>query len=897
MVLGMKGKNMRTSKVQVDYLIHIQEIKPWPPSQSLRSLHSVLMELKNGSSTLGSTKLVSPSLGSVIGEGRIEFNQSFRISATLLRDVSVRGGDSNVFQKNFLEFNLYEPRRDNKIVKGQLLGNSVVDLADYGVIKEGLSISTSLNCKRSYRNNDQPLLFVKIEPVEMIRVRSSLKERFSNEVFEENSNGGDSVSTLMNEEYAEEAEIASFTDDDVSSHSSVAAVSTSFESSGFTPPKTDKIDPNGQIQKTNFNDKEHHLASETKLGNMNMTQQDTYKKLNSSSSMDASLSTEKNATSPSSVCENLDKNSRSRTRSNDYENLEENFHDKVVHSRNIVEDVPRLSIKSTFNIHSNLNEKRDAKTNPKEARNANLEGKIDYLDKKVKMLEGELREAASIEAALYSVVAEHGNSMSKVLAPARRLSRLYLHTCRENVQGRRFGAAKSSVSGLVLVSKACGNDVPRLTFWLSNTIVLRTIISQNSKDMVLSNHAGSNRRRKTEGDGNAKIASSQRWKGDKNECFGNWDDPHVFISALEKVEAWIFSRIVESIWWQTLTPHMQHTNTNLTNKEVASASSKSNRRVSNSCDQDLGNMSLNIWKSAFKESCERICPIRAGGNECGCLPMLPKLVMEQCVARLDVAMFNAILRESGDEIPTDPISDAISDPKVLPIPPGKTSFGAGAKLKTVIGNWSRWLSDLCGMNEEDSLEDKDDNDNNKEKHNTSFKSFTLLNALSDLLMLPKDMLLSASIRNEVCPMFSAPLIKKILDNFFPDEFCPDPVPTTVLEALDLENDMENGNEFGNNFPCNAAPIVYSPLPVTSVTSILGEIGSKSQLRRNKSSVVRKSYSSDDELNDLESPLSLIFFGNSSSSRVSTKSNMKTREIPSESPVRYDLLRDVWMNSN
>jgi len=53
------------------------------------------------------------------------------------------------------------------------------------------------------------------------------------------------------------------------------------------------------------------------------------------------------------------------------------------------------------------------------------------------------------------------------------------------------------------------------------------------------------------------------------------------------------------------------------------------------------------------------------------------------------------------------------------------------------------------MNEEDSLEDKDDNDNNKEKHNTSFKSFTLLNALSDLLMLPKDMLLSASIRNEV----------------------------------------------------------------------------------------------------------------------------------------------------
>lgn len=58
--------------------------------------------------------------------------------------------------------------------------------------------------------------------------------------------------------------------------------------------------------------------------------------------------------------------------------------------------------------------------------------------------------------------------------------------------------------------------------------------------------------------------------------------------------------------------------------------------------------------------------------------------MEQCVARLDVVMFNAILRESVDEIPTDPISDAISDPKVVPVPPGKSSFGAGAQLKTVV---------------------------------------------------------------------------------------------------------------------------------------------------------------------------------------------------------------------
>lgn len=47
-------------------------------------------------------------------------------------------------------------------------------------------------------------------------------------------------------------------------------------------------------------------------------------------------------------------------------------------------------------------------------------------------------------------------------------------------------------------------------------------------------------------------------------------------------------------------------------------------------------------------------------------------------------MFNAILRESADEIPTDPVADPISDAEVLPIPAGKASFGAGAQLKVAV---------------------------------------------------------------------------------------------------------------------------------------------------------------------------------------------------------------------
>lgn len=58
--------------------------------------------------------------------------------------------------------------------------------------------------------------------------------------------------------------------------------------------------------------------------------------------------------------------------------------------------------------------------------------------------------------------------------------------------------------------------------------------------------------------------------------------------------------------------------------------------------------------------------------------------MERCVDRLDFAMFNAILRESAHEIPTDPISDPIVDSKVLPIPAGDLSFGSGAQLKNSV---------------------------------------------------------------------------------------------------------------------------------------------------------------------------------------------------------------------
>lgn len=43
---------------------------------------------------------------------------------------------------------------------------------------------------------------------------------------------------------------------------------------------------------------------------------------------------------------------------------------------------------------------------------------------------------------------------------------------------------------------------------------------------------------------------------------------------------------------------------------------------------------------------------------------------------------------------------------------------------------------------------------------------------------------------KVCPTFSASMIKHILSRFLPDEFCPDPIPDAVLQALESEVSTE-----------------------------------------------------------------------------------------------------------
>ncbi|XP_073151117.1 uncharacterized protein [Henckelia pumila] len=531
---------------------------------------------------------------------------------------------------------------------------------------------------------------------------------------------------------------------------------------------------------------------------------------------------------------------------------------------------------------------------------ATLDRKIEEMETRVKKLEGELREVAALEISLYSIVPEHSSSAHKVHTPARRLSRLYIFACKYWSQDMRATVARNTVSGLILVAKSCGNDVSRLTFWLSNTVVLKEIISMAFGSSCRSNALGkmfvsNGQEKKSEAKTSSSKSSSTGSKQQNKQGIllfvDDWQESRTLTAALEKVESWIFSRIVESIWWQTLTPNMQSPGDDTT------TNSNSERLLGPALgDQQQGSFSINLWINAFQDALKRLCPVRAGGHGCGCLPVLARKVLEQCICRLDVAMFNAILRESVHEIPTDPVSDPIVDSKVLPIPAGDLSFGSGAQLKNSVGNWTRWLTEFMGKDVDSSAsEGKNSNcTDGKMDDDDEKKCFPLLNALSDLLMLPKDMLMDPTMRMEVCPQISLPLVKRVLCNFTPDEFCPDPVPGAVLEALNSECIVQHGQSIGSSssFPYAASPVVYVPPSSFNVAEKVAEVGENSHLSRSSSSVQRKGYTSDEELDELESCLLDKLL---SSPRNETGNQ---EELGCDGAnVRYDLLREVWLSTD
>ncbi|KAG6540981.1 hypothetical protein Mapa_017651 [Marchantia paleacea] len=587
------------------------------------------------------------------------------------------------------------------------------------------------------------------------------------------------------------------------------------------------------------------------------------------------------------------------------------------------------------------------------------------LSQQVERLEGELRETGAMEVALYCVVAEHGNSSHKLHTPARRLARLYMHASKQWSPERKAGTAKNCVAGLVTVAKACGTDVSRLSFWWSNVVALRAVIAQaydiggpdssevGSTDATPSTNSNGNgsaswarkslTSRKSFSRQDSKLLSPKPLPSD-------WQQPVTFITALEKIEGWIYTKIIESLWWQAMIPRMQKgvdpsaptsprglsilspaALSEFTNKakedlnklagDVTGMFVKKHDRTASVSLPELGdarqgNVSVEIWKRAMKDALCRLCPVRGAGHECGCLPMLIKTAIEGCCARLDVALFNAILRDEGDDVPTDPISDPVSDPSVLPISPGGLTFGGGSQLKNVVVTWSTFIHGLVSLKEPTFAPEADNGDSSPEMDDPEKlpKLFNLIKATGDLLMLPKDFLMDRAFRKEICPMLSLHLVRRILVNFVPDEFAPDPISPSLLAALNAEAAIErqrNGEADESSVAMATAPPVVYPVPSAFyVWTWIGEANSNAaSWGRSSNSLLRKGYTSDEDLevmeqlqeNNASSKLDVIL-GSSRPSSVSTSNGdhsegiTKSRQSFGEeigASRRFQLLKPVW----
>ncbi|CAA7026870.1 unnamed protein product [Microthlaspi erraticum] len=441
-----------------------------------------------------------------------------------------------------------------------------------------------------------------------------------------------------------------------------------------------------------------------------------------------------------------------------------------------------------------------------------LTQKIGTLETRIQVLEEELREMAALEMSVYSVFPEHGSSEDKLHRPARDLSRLYALATKNQSENKLISVTKNIVSGLFLVLKSCGSDASRLTFWLSNTVMLREIISH--------------------GFGGTYLNGSKSLEED-------WTDARTLIAALRRVESCLFTQAVGSIWSQVMMVHMRPQGVDSTMGETIG-----NFSEPATCDRLQESFSVNLWKKAFEEALQRMCPLQATRSKCGCLDFLTRMIMEQCIVRLDVAMFNAILRESSQQMPTDTDSDPIGDPRVLPIPAGVLSFESGVKLKNTICYWSRLLTDIFEMN----LDHSPEKEQQMPRGDAEFKPFPLLNELSDLLMLPKEMLVDSSIRDEVCPSIGLSLIKRIVCNFTPDEFCPYPVPGTVLEELNAQSILESRSSSGDatrSFPRQVNPVQYCLPTCAHLTDMVAEFSDKLKVSMTR----KKVYNNNEEVEE------------------------------------------------
>jgi hypothetical protein len=97
----------------------------------------------------------------------------------------------------------------------------------------------------------------------------------------------------------------------------------------------------------------------------------------------------------------------------------------------------------------------------------------------------------------------------------------------------------------------------------------------------------------------------------------------------------------------------------------------------------------------------------------------------------------------------------------------------------------------------------------------------------------------------------------------------------------------------STFPCTAAPVVYHAPSLKDVAEKVADTSGNAEVDRRASMVQRRGYTSDDDLDDLGSPLMSLYDRSSPPSPCDGVAHFSTRKEGEIVNVRYELLREVW----
>jgi hypothetical protein len=102
-----------------------------------------------------------------------------------------------------------------------------------------------------------------------------------------------------------------------------------------------------------------------------------------------------------------------------------------------------------------------------------------------------------------------------------------------------------------------------------------------------------------------------------------------------------------------------------------------------------------------------------------------------------------------------------------------------------------------------------------------------------------------------------------------------------------------GKDVISTFPCIAAPVVYHAPSTSDAAEKVADIGSGASLDRKASLVQRRGYTSDDDLDDLDSPLASLIDRSAPPSPSNVIAHFSAQRGASMENTRYTLLREVW----